>query len=255
MTSLHRPDLVIATARNLAAWHESSVAALGFDSHRSDGEWTAWEAIPAIYFNCILLRPPPNAREAANTAHRIGARFADSSRHAVICDPWAAVRLEEWGFHENEPQPWMHRPAGPVPGSRASAADLEVAEVRDHSALEAYEAVSAEGFAAPRAHPFVWHAPPILADRRFGIWLGRVDGAPVSAAMAFVEAGVVGIYGVTTVPRARRRGYAEALTAKALSVEPELPSVLQPSAEAEAIYRRMGYERFASFAVWSRPAS
>ena len=70
--------------------------------------------------------------------------------------------------------------------------------------------------------------------------------------MSFLAGGVVGIYGVSTVPDARRRGYATALTALAIASEAGVPAVLQPSAAAEPLYARLGFRRFGSFDMWIR---
>jgi predicted GNAT family acetyltransferase len=64
---------------------------------------------------------------------------------------------------------------------------------------------------------------------------------------------VLGIYGVATLPDARRRGYATALTQHAVAAVPGLPAVLQPSVMAERLYSRLGFRRFTTFRSWDRP--
>ena len=83
-------------------------------------------------------------------------------------------------------------------------------------------------------------------------WRGRVAGQTVSVATAFRNGGVVGIYSVATLPGSRRHGYGAAMTWTALSSEPDLPAVLHPSEMAEALYRDLGFARFASFRTWTR---
>ena len=60
------------------------------------------------------------------------------------------------------------------------------------------------------------------------IYRWRVDGRPVTAAMAYVSDHVVGIYGVGTLPEYRRRGFGEAITRAAVSAAPHLPAMLSP---------------------------
>ena len=100
--------------------------------------------------------------------------------------------------------------------------------------------------------PFSWHAPPLLADARLQIWRGRVDGATVAVSMGYADAGVLGIYGVTALPEARRRGYGTAMTRHTIAAGPALPAVLQPSSMAERMYGRLGFQRFTSFRAWER---
>ena len=70
--------------------------------------------------------------------------------------------------------------------------------------------------------------------------------------MGFAEAGVLGVYGVATVPEARRRGIATALTRGRWWHAPALPAVLQPSPMAEGMYPRLGFRRFTTFRSWDR---
>jgi predicted GNAT family acetyltransferase len=81
-----------------------------------------------------------------------------------------------------------------------------------------------------------------------------VDGRTVATSMSFAEAGVLGVYGVSTVPEARRNGFGTRLTEAALAFAAGLPAVLQPSSMAEPMYRRLGFERFGTFRTWVRPA-
>jgi len=63
---------------------------------------------------------------------------------------------------------------------------------------------------------------------------------------------VLGIYGVATIPAMRGRGYATAMTTRALATAGDLPAVLQPSTMAEPLYGRLGFARFGTFRSWAR---
>ena len=88
----------------------------------------------------------------------------------------------------------------------------------------------------------------VLLGRETG---ARQRGAAVAVAMGFVTNAVLGIYGVATVPAARRRGYASAMTIAALAVAPDRPAVLQPSAAALPLYRRLGFRDLGRFSHWT----
>ena len=221
--------LVLAAAENLCGWHEASVAALGFDSRRWPDAWASPDPIPVIFFNWIGLPTPATATASRETPQeRIGSFFPDRSRPVALCDPGGALELGPLAFERGSDHPWMVRSPRTVAAARPPA-ELEIAPVTDADGLREFEAISADGFAVPRVPAFTWHAPAVLADARFHLWIGRAQGRAVSVSMAFVHRGVVGVYGVAAVPDARRRGYGEALTAAALSADPALPSVLQPS--------------------------
>jgi GNAT superfamily N-acetyltransferase len=87
-------------------------------------------------------------------------------------------------------------------------------------------------------------------DERFRVWIGRVDGRPVTTATAWVGGGFVGVYAVATVPDARGRGYGEAVTWAATSSRPDLPATLQASSMGLPVYERMGFRTVARFTVW-----
>jgi GNAT superfamily N-acetyltransferase len=118
--------------------------------------------------------------------------------------------------------------------------------------LVRFETTAAEGFDAGTIAPHTWHGPAVLADPRLSMWLGLVDGRPAAVSMGFRDAGVLGIYGVATVPDMRRRGLATALTSHALAQASDVPAVLQPSTMAEPMYRRLGFRRFGAFRSWAR---
>ena len=84
------------------------------------------------------------------------------------------------------------------------------------------------------------------------MFLGRVDGRPVAAAMGYRTEDVVGVFGVTTVASARGRGYGSALTRAAMSTETGLPSILAPSEEGASMYRRLGFEQVGELSIWVR---
>jgi hypothetical protein len=139
-----------------------------------------------------------------------------------------------------------------LPHRSINKPQIEVERVVDEEGLVDFERASAIGFGSEPQAPFTWHAPPILRDPRLALWRGRAGGRTVSTSMSFSHAGVIGIYGVSTIPHARRRGYGTALTEAALGADPSLPSVLQPSRMGESLYAALGYRRFTAFRSWVR---
>ena len=253
-----RDFLVAAAAANLAGWHDLHVRALGFSTEWRDGLWLTPDAVPAIFFHAIAIRPGASAAT-------VGERVA-RHRWASVSDPWADLSMPAQGYALDGDHPWMVREPTPIrseeqapirseepaPRSTGRACDLVVEQVRDPDALADFERVAALGFGAQPRPPFSWHAPPLLSEPRLQIWRGRVGGDTVAVSMGFAEAGVLGIYGVTTLPEARGRGYGTALTRHTIEAVPALPAVLQPSTMAERLYARLGFRRFTSFRAWER---
>jgi len=84
------------------------------------------------------------------------------------------------------------------------------------------------------------------------LFVGRVDGRPVSASIGYRTDDAVGVFGVTTIASARRRGYGTALTRAAMLPETGLPMVLASSEEGEQLYRGLGFHRVGELSIWVR---
>jgi hypothetical protein len=241
--------LVAATAANLAAWHELHLGALGHLTTYCDGLWITGDSIPHIFCSAIAVRPDASAPACEQGTTR--------RSWIAVCDPWSDLQLRD-GFSVEASHPWMVRPPLSrlgLPRRSLNRPLIEIERVVDTDALADFERASALGFGNAPQPPFTWHAPPVLRDSRLALWRGRVRGRTVSTSMSFSHAGVVGIYGVSTIPDARRRGYATALTEVALAADPTLPSVLQPSRMGESMYAALGYRLFISFRSWVRSPS
>jgi ribosomal protein S18 acetylase RimI-like enzyme len=232
-------DPVALCVEAVAGWHESWLGALGIRSERADAAWRALEAPPRIYFAAITLKPGAGASEVA-------------SAPGSICDSWQSLELEPHGFYVWRSDPWFHRPASPVHGTEPP--ELELIRVTTAAEVAELEEVSVLGFGGEdaRVEPGSLHPPTILDDPRMVLFLGRVDGRPIGASMGYRADGVVGVFGVTTIASARRRGYGTALTRAAMLPETGLPTVLASSEEGERLYRRLGFRRVGELSIWIR---
>lgn len=85
-------------------------------------------------------------------------------------------------------------------------------------------------------------------------FVGLVDGRPVAIAAMVVAAGAIGIYSLGTLPGFRRQGYGEALLRIAATDAQRRTGlkkfVLQSTEAGYSLYRRMGFEDAARFAVY-----
>ena len=207
-------SLVAAGARNLAAWHASSVDALGLDNRTGDRWWTAVLPGPTIYHSAIALAP----RSASRWSHRrhlrdVRALFAeDEAVYRSVCDSWNELDLEPLGLQRHAVSPWFAcRPGAASTADPNERADgrLELAFVTERAELLEFEQTMARAFEVPvLIPPFGVHAPPVLDDPDMYVLVGRLDGEPVTVAMAYRAGGVLGIYGVGTVPEHRGAGHA-----------------------------------------------
>ena len=232
-------DPVALCGDAVAGWHSSWLEAFGLRWTRDADVWRAVEQPHFIYFGAITLRP-----ETAGDAV-LGAPGA-------VCDTWQTLDLRPHGYRIFRREPWFYRPAGPV--SAAIPDELELVRVSTPAEVEEFELVSVRGFGSEVAvvEAGTVHPPTILRDPAMAIFMGRVDGVAVAASMGYRTRDGVGVFGVTTVASARRRGYGSALTRAAMLTETGLPSVLAPSPEGENVYRRLGFEQVGELSIWSK---
>jgi len=228
-------------AEAYAAWHTSWLTALGVRSERVDGLWRALDPPPRIYLAAITLTP-----DVASS------RLSDL--HGSVGDAWQSLDLDRFGFRVWREEPWFYRPAGPA---RADVpTELEIVHVQTADEVVEFEAVSVRGFGTEDdiIEAGTWHPASVLEDDAMKMFIGRVEGRAVAASMGYVLDGAVGVFGVTTVASARRRGYGAALTRAAMLAETGLPAVLAPSEEAASMYRRLGVEPVGALTIWTNPA-
>jgi len=191
-----------------------------------------------MYFAAITLRPDVPETAVASVP-------------GSICDNWQTLSLEPFGLEVWRTEPWFHRQPGPVAVQMPS--ELEVIRASTPAEVEEFEAVSVRGFehedaTIPRG---AIHPPAILDDPDMAIFLGRVDGRAIGAATGYLTDEAVGVFGVTVVASARRRGYGTVLTCAAMLPENGLPSVLSPSPEGAPLYSKLGFARVGELSIWS----
>ena len=70
--------------------------------------------------------------------------------------------------------------------------------------------------------------------------------------MSYETDEAIGVFGVTTIASARKRGYGTAMTRAAIFAASGLPSVLAPSPEGEKLYQRLGFRPVGQLRKWWR---
>jgi hypothetical protein len=230
-------DPVALCAGAAAAWHASWLKALGLHSTQDSEVWRALDRPPHIYFAGITLQPDVPVERLVDVP-------------GSICDAWQSLPLASLGFRIWRKEPWFYRPPGPLP--ELTPPELEVVTVSTPEEVYEFEAVSIRGFGGEddTIEPGTIHPPAVLADDAMKMFIGRVDGSAVAAAMGYRTDSVVGVFGVTTVASARRRGYATAVTRAAMLTETGLPAILAPSREGEQLYRGLGFDDVGELSIW-----
>jgi len=180
------------------------------------------------------------------------------------------VPLMAWlGLAPITPEPWMPGLAWhPIaPGSTAGSVDgpasrvgaeLEsgIEAVRDAAGIEAHIQVAAEGFGMPEEMLRPVIGPALIADRDATLYVGRVDGRPVTSGLGVRSGRTIGVYDIATVPDVRGRGFAAAMTSRIVRDGVAAGcdvAVLQSSAMGLSLYRRLGFETVVEYVGYIPP--
>jgi len=238
----------------LCAMWRARTSALGGSVFEDDGLVTCITGLSFPPFNPSLVermpRDPVAALSAAERHHlAVGLRFGINLDVELHRDVRTTARSAGLRVIQTEPG-MVVRPLElsepPVPGGVA----IDPAGDR----LEEVAAVVTEGFGGDLSINRGFVAPAVFEDPRARIFLASLDGEPVATVETWLQDGVLGVFGVATVPGARRRGIAAAITAHAIrerAGEADL-AFLQSSAMGHGVYRSIGFRAVSTWEVWAR---
>lgn len=203
----------------------------------------------------FVTGPVRNPHAAVRKAHRFmgGSRFWRFEAPLALAPDFASS-LEEAGLTEMEV-----RPAFTLTPDEASLVEVppgfEAIEVTSPAGRrQFYETVSL-GFSGRPLPPSV---PAERLELASGTpFLGRLRGEPIATAFLFVHRGVAGLYAVSTIENARRKGYGRAISEAAVQHGFRLGctvAFLQSTEMATGVYESIGFRRNFEHAVWRTPA-
>lgn len=153
------------------------------------------------------------------------------------------------------------RPAGrDSPGMAMALADIDeqqaapegviVEQTHGERELEQWGRVFCAAHDLPPSAADAW----LDAARRLGFrelpwehWVATIDGDPVGVGMSHVGGGVIGLYGIGTLPAARRRGVGSALTLVPMlggRSDGIRAAILHATPEGEGLYLRLGFREY-----------
>ena len=241
-----------AMALNVAAWIDSSVASLGVQTFRSASLWWRKPGGSPIYLSAIITDP-----QSADDALRMDLREVQTewgARPVSLWDCWAARDLSAMGFQREWTEPWYLRHPSALPSDFTMPSGLSIEAVTNAEQLAEFEQASWEGFEATdavrRVGRFGQHAPGTLEDEGMRYMIARLNGRAVAGTIAYATRDVLGIYGISTVPGFRRRGFATALVRAAISLRQDLPVSVQPDPESVRIYTDLGFVPAGQVGAW-----
>jgi hypothetical protein len=141
----------------------------------------------------------------------------------------------------------------PLAGEPRPVSGLEIRTVDDMASLRAFNEVSDAGFGMPSFVTEALTVPAMLEQPDATMFVGYVDGRPVTTSMRLTSHRIAGVYVVSTLPAYRGRGLGEAMTWHAALgglAEGCIASSLQASRMGFPIYARMGYRHVVDYETW-----
>lgn len=241
-----------------AAWRRR-VAACGGVVHEVDGLAVCLTGVPLAPFNPTLIEDLPRDPDAAieeaerhyeDTGLSLGIDL-ESSLHGAVRE--AAQRA---GLTMVESRPGMTVAlADVVPVS--PPVGVEVFRVEDPALLDEVVDVDAAAFSGDAATTRLFLPDTVLEDPAQRVYAARVDGRLVSVGESTTLDGVIGVFGIATVPAYRRRGLGAAVTTLLLADrrgEADV-AVLDASDLGFGVYGRLGFRTTSTWEVWLREAA
>ena len=230
---------------------------------RDDGRvrWVIGD-IPIDYHNCVVragLAPDEADGVILESLECFRAHGAPGSWHVGPSMRPADIgeRLLAHGFSYGGDDIGMAADLWSLPDEVPVVENMEIERVRDEDALAAWQGTLARGFGeGPVEAEWVAQMYRRLGlgdDRPWRHYLGRLGSVPVATSTLFLGVGVAGIYFVSTVEEARRRGIGAALTLAPLLEARELGcrlGVLGASPMGYPVYRKLGFREYCRIGLY-----
>lgn len=134
---------------------------------------------------------------------------------------------------------------------------FEIRRVTDAAGVEDHRVVVTDGFGVARSVADETSGLGLLDTPECTIYVGYADGLRVTSGLGWRTGRVIGVYAISTVPVARRRGYGEAMTAHVIADGIAAGcdvAVLQASETGRRIYERLGFRVDVRYNAYARSA-
>ncbi len=211
---------------------------------------------PNALFNAAVLTRPPAADEWDATVAEVERFFAatgSDDEHVFLWSAWPTPDLRARGWElEGHPPLLVRAPGLPLP---PASDEVEIREVVDVGTLADLEQVMVDGFPFGDLQPFApgaWLDDRVLAMPGHRLFVGYVDGAPVTAGWLQVHGGLATLVIGATLPAFRGRGCWTAMVRRRLEAAGELPSAAIFADSSRPIAEAHGYLPILRFTLWHR---
>jgi len=217
---------------------------------RTGGVVSIRSGMPFDWFNQVLVeRDDAKASDllAAASPGALGAhapivRLRDGTDDRFIPDLTAAGWIAA-GVGSMTPG-MVAFPIDHVVSMATDLARFQIRRVTDIAGVEDHRVVVTDGFGVANSVAIETTGLELLNTPECTIYVGDEDGVPVTSGLGWRSGRTIGVYAISTVPAARRRGYGEAMTARVVADGIAAGcdvAALQASETGRRIYERLGF--------------
>jgi ribosomal protein S18 acetylase RimI-like enzyme len=257
-TDLRTPNLAAGIQANLHAF----LKLIGQNQAQPLPGILRWQTeLQHPWFNGVLVERAPDP-QAVEVIHQLKNLFqAGGVRRwtwwvgqPACPQDWFEL-LAEAGFRYEHDTPGMAVRLDELADQSLEVPGLTIRTVTDLPELQTWCEVFVAGYGLPLewAGPFYALMAGIGPDWPGYNYLGYLNGQPAAASSLFLAEGVAGIYNVTTLPQARRKGIGAAMTVTPLVEARRMgyrAGILQSSEAGFSVYRRLGFEQLCEVEVF-----
>lgn len=228
-----------------------------------DLRWYITPKVPHPLFNHVYFTSLPKEEDVDARIEELRKHFASHQLPLMwSVGPFSrpselGSHLESHGLRCVEESPGMALDLIAINEDIPIPSELAIERVRNAEVLSKFVEVLRVGFEMPHfTGPALFeefNAVGLTDESPWRNYVGRLDGEVVTTASLAIVVGIAGIYNVVTLPKARRRGFGSAMTLAALHEARELGyriGILQSSAEALGVYRRLGFEQYSTYYIY-----
>jgi len=206
--------------------------------------------VPLHFYNQILIEDQAATEQAVAAAVARGRERGDPFVVSLRDGPDARFMtlMAELGLAADDSAATYAMALHPV-RDRARTPDpghgFEIRQVTDEAGLAQHRRTAAAGFGVDPVIVEEMLRIDLLDRPECAVYVGYLDGVPVSTALGFRTGRTMGVYNIATIPEARRRGFGEAMTARVLTDGEAAGcdvAALQASSMGRPIYERLGFQ-------------
>jgi len=236
--------------------------ASGAAVYRSGGVRAISTRLPVLLFNLVVAEGPDATADGLSAAvgymrdrgteFVVNLRLGTDDRHVTV--------IQELGLVPMSGEPWLPGMAlSPIPSDEPGRRPgYEIRRVTDSAGLADHTRIGAVGFDLSEDLFRAVMTDATLATEGIAVYVGYLDGEPITTGLGVRTGPTIGVYNIATVPSARGRGYGGEMTSR-VALDGAAAgcdvAILQASRMGFSVYERLGFRTVVEYMGYIEPRS